>query len=106
MAISDARYCFTSVDIGSYGCNNDTGVLNNSKMVKKFRADKYSVPNASSLDGCTFDPLPYFLVGDEIFPLTTWLMRPYPGNLTEPQRVFNYRLSRARGGLTRIILGY
>ena len=96
MAISDARYCFTSVDIESYGYNNDKAVLNDSKMGKKFRADKYSVPNASSLDGCTFDPLPYFLVGDEIFPSTTWLMRPYPGNLTEPQRVFNYRLSHAR----------
>ena len=36
------------------------------------------------------------MVGDEIFPLKTWLMRPYPGQLTEEQRVFNYRLSRAR----------
>ena len=35
-------------------------------------------------------------LGDEIFPLKTWLMRPYPGHLTEEQRIFNYRLSRAR----------
>ncbi|CAB4007448.1 Hypothetical predicted protein [Paramuricea clavata] len=40
---------------------------------------------------------PYVLVGDDIFPLKEWLMKPYLGkNLTEPERVFNYRLSRAR----------
>lgn len=37
------------------------------------------------------------MVGDDIFPLKPWLLKPYAGkNLTEPQRVFNYRLSRAR----------
>ena len=30
------------------------------------------------------------------FSPTTWLMRPYPGKLTEEQHVFNYRLLRAR----------
>ena len=33
-------------------------------------------------------------VGDEIFPLKTWLIRPLPGKLDENQRIFNYRLSR------------
>ena len=37
------------------------------------------------------------LVGDEIFPLRTWLMKPYPRKqLTKQQRVFNYGFSRAR----------
>nr|XP_047146831.1 uncharacterized protein LOC124819355 [Hydra vulgaris] len=45
-----------------------------------------------------FDPkVPPILVGDDIFALKPWLMKPYPGkNLTVQQRVFNYRLSRAR----------
>lgn len=40
---------------------------------------------------------PYFLLGDEIFPLKQWLMRPFPGkNATEEERVYNSRHSRAR----------
>ena len=40
------------------------------------------------------------MVGDEIFPLKPWLMRPYPGTgtgkMSESQKVYNYRQSRAR----------
>ena len=35
-------------------------------------------------------------LGDEIFPLRTWLMKPFPGWLDDPQKMFNYRLSRVR----------
>ena len=53
-------------------------------------------PQPESVKGCDFNPLPYFLVGDKIFQLKTWLMRPYPGKLAEQERLFNYHLSRAR----------
>ena len=42
--------------------------------------------------------LPYYLLGDNIFPLSNWLMRPYSGKAltSETRKIFNYRLSRAR----------
>ena len=44
--------------------------------------------------------LPYYMVGDEIFQLKDYLMRPYPGTrsgkLSINKAVFNYQLSRAR----------
>lgn len=45
-------------------------------------------------------PFPCVFVGDEAFPLNTYLMRPYSyktrGGLIENIRIFNYRLSRCR----------
>lgn len=43
------------------------------------------------------DPIPYSIVADDAFPPNTWLLKPYPHRLMTPEeRVFNYRLSRAR----------
>lgn len=48
------------------------------------------------LNNCSFDPFPHHLAGDEILPLGTWLMRCYPGQISEEQRMLHYRLTRAR----------
>ena len=90
MAVCDARYCFTLVNVGDFESNNDSGILAKSSMGKRFEEQKMNVPNAKSLLGYAEDNLPFFLVGDEIFPLKTWLMRPYPGNLSLGQKIFNY----------------
>ena len=96
LAVCDANYCFIMFDLGQYGSNNDSGVLLNSNIGKSIEENYLNIPKPESLEGCSYDPLPYFLVGDEIFSLKEWLMRPFPGQLTEEERIFNYRLSRAR----------
>ena len=99
MTICDACYIFSVVDIGTKlnRSNNDNGVFRNSPTGKAFFTDEMSLPVAECLeDSPTFGKVPYFLVGDEAFPLQSWLLRPYPGQrIPEEQRIFNYRLSRA-----------
>ena len=82
LAICDAKYCFTFVDIGQYGSGNDSRVLKLSHMGKCFKDNSLNVLEGSKIPGKDVE-LPYFLVGDEIFPLKIWLMRPYPGTLNE-----------------------
>ena len=92
-----ARYCFSLVDVGEYGSNNDSGVLKNSNMGKMFERNQMGVPESELIEG-TDNEFPCFLVGDEIFPLRNWLMRPLSGKAltNERRRIFNYQLSRAR----------
>ena len=54
------------------------------------------MPESEVLPGTNLD-IPYFLVGDEIFPLRPWLLCPYPGKLLQLlEMIYNYRHSRAR----------
>ena len=92
----DARYNFILVDVGQFGSNNDSGVLANSSMGRRFENGTIGLPDPEYKRGYTNGLLPYYLVGDEIFALKPWMMRPYPGKLAEEERVFNYRLSRSR----------
>ena len=67
-------------------------------MGKAFFNDEMSLPVAECLEHSpTFAKVPFFLVGDETFPLQSWLLRIYPAQgISEEQRIFNYRLPRAR----------
>ena len=97
LGVCDAHYSFTYVDIGSYGCNNDSSILNNCELGRAAESGSLCFPPSEPLDGCSSVSVPYFFVGDEAFGLKPWIQRPYPGkNLPEDKRIYNYRLSRAR----------
>lgn len=97
LAISDAKYRFILVDIGGKGRQSDGGVFRNSLIRNYIESGSLKLPNPKpvEIDGST---LPYVLLADEAFPLTNFIMRPYPrsGRLDLSKKVFNYRLSRAR----------
>ncbi|KAK5648160.1 hypothetical protein RI129_003052 [Pyrocoelia pectoralis] len=96
LASCDYKYKFTFVDIGAYGSQSDGGVFKRSIFGQRMEQADMNIPPEKPLPGTNVS-LPYFFVADEAFPLTKFIMRPYPGkNLTHKQRVFNYRLSRAR----------
>lgn len=79
------------------GSISDGGVWRNSDLAADLAAGNVDLPPPTPLPGREV-PFPHVIVADEAFPLTTYLMRPYArrNQLTDEQRVFNYRLSRAR----------
>ncbi|KAM0728892.1 Protein ALP1-like [Formica fusca] len=97
MEIADARYRFIWVDIGNYGSLNDAGIWSNTAMCQGLENNTISLPEARSLPNTNLIT-PFSFVGDEGFPLKIYLMRPYARRnlVDDEQRIFNYRLSRAR----------
>lgn len=85
MALVDQNYCFTYVSIGSKGSASDGGILQNCELGQLLQKDLL--------------PIGYCVVAHDAFPLRHYLMKPYKcyrTALTVPQKIFNYRLSRAR----------
>ena len=68
LAVCDAHYCFTLIDIGDAGRHSDGGVLNNSAFGQAMKAGELSLPGAELLSGIT-SPIPYYFVGDAAFSL-------------------------------------
>lgn len=97
MAIVDANYKFICVDVGAYGRSSDGGIFSNSNIGTAMAAKKLNVPEEKNLPG-TEILMPHTIIGDEAFPLKTYLMRPYPQPQLHDQtnKIFNDRLSRAR----------
>ena len=96
MAVADASYMFTYVDIGDFGRQCDSSVFNNSNFGKALINNQLGIPKSDCLPGTTSTGR-YSFIGDEAFPLKENLQRPFPGKmLPEVSRIYNYRLSRAR----------
>ncbi|XP_075684243.1 uncharacterized protein LOC142652483 [Rhinoderma darwinii] len=97
LALSDSNYCFTIVHIGSYGSSADARIFRTSRMGHRLMCNLLSVPVPNHLPGSQGPPVPYVIVADEGFGLTSQVMRPFARRgLDDRRRIFNYRLSRAR----------
>lgn len=96
MAIVDHEYKFIWASVGAPGSHSDGGIFKNSSLYAKLEEGRLGLPRPEPLPGQR-RPLDYYFVGDDAFALAPWLMKPFPlRQLTRPQRLFNYRLSRAR----------
>lgn len=97
LAISDHLYRFTLVDIGAYGGNSDGGILESSTIGQNLNNDGLNLPTSFAyLPGSNIS-MPAYFIADAAFPLCTRIMKPYSGKyLTETQKIYNYRHSRAR----------
>ena len=96
LALVDANYKIIYVDIGAAGRAGDSGVFGDSTLKKTLSSNNLNLLPAKSIQGIS-QKIDYHIVGDDAFPMTTNLMKPYPHrNLEKGKRIFNYRLSRAR----------
>lgn len=96
LAVADAEYKFIFCDVGSQGKCSDGGIFAQSELNHAVQRNALGVPEAAALPGRN-DAFPFCFVADDAFPLTDYIMKPYPHrNLSNSERIFNYRLSRAR----------
>jgi hypothetical protein len=76
MAIVDADYNIIYAICGSRGRVSDGGVFQTTMFCQKLSNRQLCEPEPTTNEG---DELPYVLVADSAFPLTTSIMKPYPG---------------------------
>lgn len=98
LGVADANYNFLYADVGCQGRISDGGVFKYTSLYKKIEDKSLNIPLSEALPGRT-SPAPYVFVADDAFALSTYMMKPYPGHKpgsSTPERIFNYRLSRAR----------
>ena len=109
LALVDADYKFVYVNIGYQGRISDGGVFKNSELYHLLVNGEINLPDSrqlpvlSSLNDSFLvesnreSEVPYIVVADDAFPLTTYCMKPYSSQkLSDSKRIFGYRLSRAR----------
>lgn len=96
MAVVDSEYKFLYVSVGAQGRVSDAGIFNNCRFYRSMQRIELGLPGPDLLPG-TDVIIPYMFVADDAFPLTTNIMKPFSRRSMElSQRIFNYRLSRAR----------
>ncbi|XP_042142134.1 uncharacterized protein LOC115328245 [Ixodes scapularis] len=74
LAVSDAHYRFLYVELGHHGSESDGGIFSRCKLQERLLQSQMGMPQDQNvgIEG----PLPY-IVGDEAFPLKTYMMRPF-----------------------------
>ena len=96
IALVDTDYKFIWVDLGANGIASDAAIFNHSEMKEVLENGAIGFPAADPVPNDD-RPMPYFIIGDDAFPLRTWLVKPFSKhNLTNAERLFNYRLSRGK----------
>ena len=92
----DADYCFLFANIGAQGRMHDSGIFNTTELNRRLQTGE-NVPTREPLPGRNVS-VPYVLIADDAFALSKYLLKPFPGNHEKGslERVFNYRLYRAR----------
>lgn len=98
MGLADASYKFIYINVGCVGRISDGGVFGQSSLYSAIENGTLNIPAPKPLipnDNSTLAP--HVIVADDAFALSHYLMKPFAfRNQNIDERIFNYRLSRAR----------
>lgn len=96
LAMSDANYCFTYINVGSCGKNSDSSIFKESTLFRNLENGNMHIPAARPLPG-TDIAVQHVIIGDGAFGISKHVLKPYSRiNMTYKKKIYNYRLSRAR----------
>lgn len=99
MAAVDSNYCFIYPEVDCQGTISDGGVFKNTALYKNLKREELALLSDRPLHGHQHQkPLPFVFITDDAFPHGRNMMKPFSGIQIKGsvQRIFNYRLSRAR----------
>ncbi|XP_057662520.1 uncharacterized protein LOC130897603 [Diorhabda carinulata] len=86
------------IDVDAYGKDSDAGAFSNSPIYQNIESGILPLPKSQELPNSE-QVSPFVFIGDEAFPLRTYLLRSFPRRRlqnNEPASYYNYRLSCAR----------
>nr|CAI5865924.1 unnamed protein product [Callosobruchus analis] len=93
LAVVNANYEFVYINVGCNGRVSDGGVFDCTDFHDKLMTKTLNLPSVQD----TTENLNFVFVADDAFALSENILKPYPQKQLSPeQRIFNYRLSRAR----------
>lgn len=95
IAVCDADCRFTYVNIGSTAASHDSRVFTTSEFGKALENNRLALPPSRTLPQHNI-AVPSTFLADSGFALKRHVMRPFAVTNSRMDRVFNYRLSRAR----------
>lgn len=97
MGIADADYKFLYIDVGAYGSEGDASVFLDTEFGCSIVQNSIELPDDTEI---LSKRMPFVFIADDAFPLGDRIIKPFTpprnGTLTEEEKKFNYRLSRAR----------
>uniref|UniRef100_A0A1A9UXJ1 DDE Tnp4 domain-containing protein n=1 Tax=Glossina austeni TaxID=7395 RepID=A0A1A9UXJ1_GLOAU len=96
LAVCDAYYTFTTIDIGIYRPQSDGDIMCLSKIGKCLVQNELDVPDTNVIT-CINIELPRYLVSDGAFRLRDNIIRAYPGILlAQEEKTFNKKLPHVK----------
>lgn len=97
MAVCNANYEFTLLDIGDAGRQSDGGVYKNSKLGFAIDNNQINIPPPGQIRNAGTKLYPYVFVADDAFMMKPFMLKPFARlDACQKRKIFYYRLSRAR----------